>query len=143
VSNGGDGETGPTGAADAKSPSAHVNLRRALRHALGKDNVDDGKKEMDGDGKKEMDGERSVKSIVDDFACESNSVRVHADRSHNGASPDNREPSERPHPYLRYDPSKGLDYETYAVLPNDWPYCVPYGVRHFCVWSRVSCETFS
>jgi hypothetical protein len=31
-----------------------------------------------------------------------------------------------------------LDPEKYAVLPNDWPYCVPYGVRHYCVWSRVS-----
>ncbi|WVQ77604.1 hypothetical protein IAR50_007292 [Cryptococcus sp. DSM 104548] len=30
-----------------------------------------------------------------------------------------------------------LDPEKYAVLPNDWPYCVPYGVRHFCVWSRI------
>lgn len=40
--------------------------------------------------------------------------------------------------YLRYDPASGLDESKYAVLPNDWPYCVPYGVRHYCVWSRVS-----
>jgi len=40
--------------------------------------------------------------------------------------------------YLRYDPVEGLDAEKYAVLPNDWPYNVPYGVRHYCVWSRVS-----
>lgn len=40
--------------------------------------------------------------------------------------------------YLRYDPTFGLDESKYAVLPNDWPYCVPYGVRHYCVWSRVS-----
>lgn len=39
--------------------------------------------------------------------------------------------------YLTYDPQRGLDHTKYAVLPNDWPYCVPYGVRHFCVWSRV------
>lgn len=39
--------------------------------------------------------------------------------------------------YLTYDPARGLDHSKYAVLPNDWPYCVPYGVRHFCVWSRV------
>ncbi|OWZ76258.1 cytoplasmic protein [Cryptococcus neoformans Bt85] len=39
--------------------------------------------------------------------------------------------------YLRYDPASGLDESKYAVLPNDWPYCVPYGVRHYCVWSRV------
>ncbi|EKC97378.1 cytoplasm protein [Trichosporon asahii var. asahii CBS 8904] len=39
--------------------------------------------------------------------------------------------------YLTYDPRRGLDHSKYAVLPNDWPYCVPYGVRHFCVWSRV------
>jgi hypothetical protein len=31
-----------------------------------------------------------------------------------------------------------LDSEKYAVLPNDWPYNVPTGVRHYCVWSRVS-----
>lgn len=40
--------------------------------------------------------------------------------------------------YLQYDPSEGLDREKYAVLPNDWPYNIPYGVRHYCVWSRVS-----
>lgn len=39
--------------------------------------------------------------------------------------------------YLHYDQERGLDRETYAVLPNDWPYNIPYGVRHFCVWSRV------
>lgn len=42
--------------------------------------------------------------------------------------------------FLRWDP-KGLDPEKFAVLPNDWPYCVPYGVKHYCVWSRVSCRT--
>ena len=39
--------------------------------------------------------------------------------------------------YLTWD-SKGLKAEKFAVLPNDWPYNVPYGVRHYCVWSRVS-----
>lgn len=39
--------------------------------------------------------------------------------------------------YLKYDPAVGLDTDKYAVLPNDWPYCVPYGVKHYCVWSRV------
>ena len=39
--------------------------------------------------------------------------------------------------YLKWE-ENGLDGEKYAVLPNDWPYNVPYGVRHFCVWSRVS-----
>ena len=40
--------------------------------------------------------------------------------------------------YLKYDPKLGLDEEKFAVLPNDWPYNCPYGVRHYCVWSRVS-----
>ena len=40
--------------------------------------------------------------------------------------------------YLRYGPDVGLEAGKYAVLPNDWPYNVPYGVRHYCVWSRVS-----
>ncbi|KAE8538175.1 hypothetical protein D1P53_005513 [Cryptococcus gattii VGV] len=39
--------------------------------------------------------------------------------------------------YIRYDPNAGLNESKYAVLPNDWPYCVPYGVRHYCVWSRI------
>ena len=39
--------------------------------------------------------------------------------------------------YLKWDEEKGLDPDKYAVLPNDWPYNVPHGVRHFCVWSRV------
>ncbi|CAK9780592.1 hypothetical protein CC85DRAFT_329197 [Cutaneotrichosporon oleaginosum] len=39
--------------------------------------------------------------------------------------------------YLKYDAAAGLDSSKYALLPNDWPYCVPYGVRHYCVWSRV------
>jgi hypothetical protein len=38
--------------------------------------------------------------------------------------------------YLRWD--GWLDGSKYAVLPNDWPYNVPTGVRHYCVWSRVS-----
>ena len=38
--------------------------------------------------------------------------------------------------YLRWE--GWLDADKYAVLPNDWPYNVPYGVRHYCVWSRVS-----
>jgi hypothetical protein len=39
--------------------------------------------------------------------------------------------------FLRHDPT-GLDKNRYAVLYNDWPYNAPYGVRHYCVWSRVS-----
>ncbi|WVR04881.1 hypothetical protein IAU60_001893 [Kwoniella sp. DSM 27419] len=39
--------------------------------------------------------------------------------------------------YLTFDSSTGFDEENYAVLPNDWPYNIPYGVRHFCVWSRL------
>ena len=38
--------------------------------------------------------------------------------------------------YLTWD-AKGLNAQKFAVLPNDWPYNVPYGVRHYCVWSRV------
>ena len=45
------------------------------------------------------------------------------------------EEEEKPN-YLRWD--GWLDSEKYAVLPNDWPYNVPTGVRHYCVWSRVS-----
>lgn len=40
--------------------------------------------------------------------------------------------------FLRYDETTGLDKTRYAVLFNDWPYNTPYGVRHYCVWSRVS-----
>jgi hypothetical protein len=40
--------------------------------------------------------------------------------------------------FLRYDTAAGLDKSRYAVLFNDWPYNTPYGVRHYCVWSRVS-----
>lgn len=25
-----------------------------------------------------------------------------------------------------------------CLLPNDWPYNVPYGVRHSILWTRVS-----
>ncbi|WVQ98367.1 hypothetical protein IAU59_005490 [Kwoniella sp. CBS 9459] len=39
--------------------------------------------------------------------------------------------------YLRYDAEAGFDESKYAVLNNDWPYNIPQGVRHFCVWSRV------
>lgn len=39
--------------------------------------------------------------------------------------------------FLKFDPNEGLDPDKYAVLLNDWPYCLPYGVRHYCVWSRV------
>lgn len=40
--------------------------------------------------------------------------------------------------YLKWKEGERLDAEKFAVLPNDWPYNVPYGVRHYCVWSRVS-----
>ncbi|WVQ80115.1 hypothetical protein IAT38_002216 [Cryptococcus sp. DSM 104549] len=39
--------------------------------------------------------------------------------------------------YLRLSDDGSLDPEKYAVLPNDWPYNIPYGVRHYCVWSRI------
>ncbi|WWD00940.1 hypothetical protein V866_007878 [Kwoniella sp. B9012] len=42
-----------------------------------------------------------------------------------------------PHDYLTYDAEKGFDESKYAVLTNDWPYNVPYGVRHLCVWSKL------
>ncbi|WVQ69614.1 uncharacterized protein L199_007834 [Kwoniella botswanensis] len=42
-----------------------------------------------------------------------------------------------PHDYLTYDAEKGFDGSKYAVLTNDWPYNVPYGVRHLCVWSKL------
>ncbi|OCF53979.1 hypothetical protein L486_08536 [Kwoniella mangroviensis CBS 10435] len=42
-----------------------------------------------------------------------------------------------PHDYLTYDAGKGFDESKYAVLTNDWPYNVPYGVRHLCVWSKL------
>lgn len=44
---------------------------------------------------------------------------------------------EEPDIFLKYNPAKGFEEDKYAVLTNDWPYNVPYGVRHFCVWSRV------
>ena len=56
-------------------------------------------------------------------------------------SPDDEEAEQQGHEepavYLRWD-STTLDSEKYAVLPNDWPYNIPYGVRHYCVWSKVS-----
>ena len=42
--------------------------------------------------------------------------------------------------YLRWE--GWMDGDKYAVLPNDWPYNVPTGVRHYCVWSRVSLLPF-
>jgi hypothetical protein len=61
------------------------------------------------------------------------------DKAEAAAEADDDEYEDMPEPeYLRYEPHTGLDPEKYAVLPNDWPYNVPYGVRHFCVWSRVS-----
>ena len=54
----------------------------------------------------------------------------------NGDEEDSESSEEAPL-YLKWDPVIGLDEEKYAVLPNDWPYNVPYGVRHYCVWSRL------
>ncbi|WVN87411.1 uncharacterized protein L203_102590 [Cryptococcus depauperatus CBS 7841] len=39
--------------------------------------------------------------------------------------------------YLRLNDDGGLDQNIFAVLLNTWPYSVPTGVRHFCVWSRI------
>lgn len=30
-----------------------------------------------------------------------------------------------------------LDRSRYTVIFNDWPYSIPHGVKHYCVWSRV------
>lgn len=38
---------------------------------------------------------------------------------------------------LDFHPGDTLDADTYAVLPNDWPYNVPRGVDHCLVWSKV------
>lgn len=57
---------------------------------------------------------------------------------HNGEEEEEEE--EKPN-YLRWE--GWLDSEKYAVLPNDWPYNVPTGVRHYCVWSRVSLSSMS
>lgn len=38
--------------------------------------------------------------------------------------------------YLRW--TGELDPDLYSVLRNDWPYNVPLGVEHCCVWSKVS-----
>lgn len=51
---------------------------------------------------------------------------------------DAEEDDDEPDIFLKFDPTSGLDKDKYALLPNDWPYCVPYGVRHYCLWSRVS-----
>jgi len=54
-----------------------------------------------------------------------------------GVEQDEEEEDEEDKPeYLKWE--GWLDSEKYAVLPNDWPYNVPTGVRHYCVWSRVS-----
>jgi hypothetical protein len=31
-----------------------------------------------------------------------------------------------------------LDRSRYTVIFNDWPYSIPVGIKHYCVWSRVS-----
>jgi len=57
------------------------------------------------------------------------------DEQANGHAEEEEEDQEEKPNYLRWD--GWLDSEKYAVLPNDWPYNVPTGVRHYCVWSRV------
>ena len=60
----------------------------------------------------------------------------------NGERTEGEEEEEEEKPnYLRWE--GWLDSEKYAVLPNDWPYNVPTGVRHYCVWSRVSLSSSS
>lgn len=61
-------------------------------------------------------------------------------RSVEGQTPeddDDEDDDDEPDIFLKFDPASGLDKDKYALLPNDWPYCVPYGVRHYCLWSRV------
>ncbi|BEI83162.1 hypothetical protein CcaverHIS002_0310300 [Cutaneotrichosporon cavernicola] len=63
--------------------------------------------------------------------------REQALASDDSASSEEPEEEDEPDIFLKYDPNSGLDGTKYALLPNDWPYCVPYGVRHYCLWSRV------
>jgi len=60
----------------------------------------------------------------------------HGDNAQENEADGDEEEEEAP-VYLKYDPEKGLDTDKYAVLYNDWPYNIPYGVSHHCVWSRV------
>lgn len=88
----------------------------------------------------------SLKLDSDDPSRESGSAssgdqdEAQAREKANGDEEEGEEDGEEIEPpvYLKWDDENGLDGEKYAVLPNDWPYNVPYGVRHFCVWSRVS-----
>jgi hypothetical protein len=62
--------------------------------------------------------------------------QAHGDNAEENGADGDEEEEEAP-VYLKYDLEKGLDTDKYAVLYNDWPYSIPYGVSHHCVWSRV------
>lgn len=46
--------------------------------------------------------------------------------------------------YFTFARGEAVDDDLVAILPNDWPYNVPYGVTHTVIWSKVggtlSCE---
>lgn len=63
---------------------------------------------------------------------------AHEGKDEEGENEEEGEGDDESPVYLRYDAEQGLDTDKYAVLYNDWPYNVPYGVSHHCVWSRVS-----
>lgn len=55
---------------------------------------------------------------------------------------DDHDGEDEGHPvYLQWSGGE-LDKDTFALLPNDWPYCVPYGVRHYVMWSKVRSSNF-
>jgi hypothetical protein len=97
-------------------------------------------------GRSNVDSGTSTPASAGFVSLESLKDRLHRHKRKNGqkaAEGDEEAASSRddedadPLPdFLRFDPN-GLDPHRYAVLFNDWPYNVPYGVRHYCVWSRV------
>lgn len=40
--------------------------------------------------------------------------------------------------YLTFEIGQAVNPDTYAILPNDWPYNTPSDVEHVVVWSKVS-----
>lgn len=82
-----------------------------------------------------LERQRRARERAESAASAASSVAT----SSGGSMEDEAEADDdEPDVFLKFDPKVGLDRDKYAVLPNDWPYCVPYGVRHYCLWSRVS-----
>lgn len=119
---------------EARLPWAKRNRKLARKHTRKAIQKNQASEEDEHESSEDTDGENSISS--DDTP--DSAAYVDIDSIQDRLKLDK---SEQEHPnndaYLTWEGGE-LDRSRYTVIFNDWPYSIPHGAKHYCVWSRVS-----